>query len=117
MKKMVKSGVIKKFQTVVDLSKMNYLLYSVFLKINNYSAKREAQVRTFLHSLPNITFAERIIGGWDVRLQISCANPHEFEAILQKIREFLTEDLKYYSSTLMIKEAKRVSYPEGMERS
>jgi DNA-binding Lrp family transcriptional regulator len=107
--------VIKKFQTVVDLSTLNYLLYSVFLKINNYNPKRENQVRTFFYSIPKITFAERIIGEWDVRMQISCENPQEFEDIMQQIREFLAADLKYYNSALMIKEHKRVSYPKGME--
>jgi DNA-binding Lrp family transcriptional regulator len=115
MKKLQKNGVVKKFQTVVDLSTLNYLLYSVFLKIDNYSDKRESQIRTFLYSVPNITFAERIIGNWDVRLQISCATPQEFERILQQIREFVGADLKYYNFTLMVKEYKRVSYPKGME--
>ncbi len=115
MKKLQKSGVIKKFQTVVDLSTLNYLLYSVFLKINNYSPKRESQIKTFLYSLPKITFAERIIGNWDVRLQISCSNPQDFEGILQKIREFLGADLKYYNFALMLKESKRVSYTKGMD--
>ncbi len=115
MKKLKKNGVIKKFQTVVDLSTLNYLLYSVFLKINNYSPQRESQVRTFFYSLPNITFAERIIGNWDVRIQISCATPQEFEEILQQIREFLGADLKYYNFALMLKESKRVSYTKGMK--
>ncbi len=114
MKKLQKTDVIKKFQTVVDLSTLNYLLYSVFLKINNYGPKRETQIRTYLHSLTNITFAERIIGKWDMRLQISCTTPQEFEKILQSLREFLAEDLKYYNFALMIKEYKRVSYTEGM---
>ncbi|MBW2972017.1 AsnC family transcriptional regulator [Candidatus Woesearchaeota archaeon] len=115
IKKLQKAGVIKKFQTVVDLSTLNYLLYSLFLKINNYSPKRESQIRTFFYSLPNITFAERIIGNWDVRIQISCSTPQEFEKILQQIREFLSADLKYYNFALMLKEFKRVSYPKGME--
>jgi len=115
MKKLQKDGVVRKFQTVVDLSKLNYLLYSVFLKINNYSSKRETQIRTFFNSLPNLTFAERIIGKWDVRVQISCTTPQEFEKILQQIREFLGADLKYYNFALMIKEFKRVSFTKGME--
>ncbi|HII72656.1 TPA: Lrp/AsnC family transcriptional regulator [Candidatus Woesearchaeota archaeon] len=114
LKKLQKIGVIKKFQTVVDQSKLNYLLYSVFMKINNYSPHRESQIRTFFHSLPDITFAERILGNWDMRLQISCATPQELETILQKVREFLSADLKYYNSALMLKEFKRVSYPKGM---
>jgi Lrp/AsnC family leucine-responsive transcriptional regulator len=115
MKKLQKIGVIKKFQTVVDLSKLNYLLYSVFLKINNYNPRRESQIRTFFYSVSNITFAERIIGTWDMRIQISCTTPQEFEKILQQIREFLAADLKYYNFALMIKEYTRVAYPKGME--
>ena len=115
MKKLQKQGVIKKFQTVVDLSTLNYLLYSIMLKINNYSPKRESQLRAFFQSLPNITFAERIIGSWDVRLQISCETPQEFERILQTIREFIGEDLKYYNFTLMLKVYKRSAYPKGMQ--
>ncbi|MFH1063767.1 MAG: Lrp/AsnC family transcriptional regulator [Candidatus Woesearchaeota archaeon] len=114
IKRLQKTDVIKKFQTVVDLSTLNYLLYSVFLKINNYGPKRETQIRTFLHYLSNITFAERIIGKWDMRMQISCTTPQEFEKLLQSIREFLAEDLKYYNFALMIKEYKRVSYTRGM---
>jgi len=115
IKKLVKKDVIKKFQTVVDLSTLAYLRYSVFLKVNNYSEKRGRQIQTFLYSLPNITFSERIIGNWDLRMQISCMNPQEFENLLQKIREFLGEDLKYYNFALMLKEYKRVSYTEGMQ--
>lgn len=114
MKKLKKMGVIKKFQTVADLSTLNYLLYSVFLKINNYGPERESSIRTFFYSVPNITFAERIIGNWDMRLQISCSTPQEFEGIVQRIREFLSADLKYYNFALMIKEYKRVSYTKGM---
>jgi DNA-binding Lrp family transcriptional regulator len=114
MKKLQKTGVVKKFQTVVDLSTLNYLLYSLFLKINNYDPRRENQIRTFFYSIPNITFAERIIGKWDMRIQISCATPHDFEEILQQIRGFLAQDLKYYDFALMLKEHKRVSYTEGM---
>jgi DNA-binding Lrp family transcriptional regulator len=117
MKRLQKVGVIKKFQTVVDLSTLNFLLYSVFLKINNYNPKRESQVRTFFYSLPNVTFAERIIGTWDMRIQISCTSPHDFEKILQQIREFLAADLKYYNFAIMLKESKRVSYTKGMEQS
>jgi Lrp/AsnC family transcriptional regulator, leucine-responsive regulatory protein len=115
MKKLKKMGVIKKFQTVVDLSTLNYLIYSVFLKINNYSPERESSIRTFLYSMSNITFAERIIGNWDMRLQISCSTPQEFDSIVQRIREFLAADLKYYNFALMLKESKRVSYTRGME--
>ncbi|MBI5398207.1 AsnC family transcriptional regulator [Candidatus Woesearchaeota archaeon] len=117
MKKLVKQGVIKKFQTVIDLSKLNYLLYSVFLKINNYSQKREGQIRTFFATMPNITYAERIIGNWDARIQISCSTVQEFERIQKQIREFLKVDLKYIDSALMLKEYKRVSYPKGLEET
>jgi DNA-binding Lrp family transcriptional regulator len=115
IKKLQKLGVIKKFQTVIDLSKLNYLLYSVFLKINNYSPRRESQVRTFFATMHNITFAERIIGNWDMRIQISCSTVQEFESILKQMREFLRDDLKYIDSALMMKEYKRVSYPKGLE--
>ncbi|MFH1682452.1 MAG: Lrp/AsnC family transcriptional regulator [Candidatus Woesearchaeota archaeon] len=117
IRRLKKEGVIKKFQAVVDLSKLNYLLYSVLFKINNYSSQKESQIRTFLQSVPNITFAERIIGEWDLRVQISCETPQQLEEILQKIRQFLGEDLKYYKFMLMIKEFKRVSFTKGMEKS
>ncbi len=116
IKKLQKMGVIKKFQAVIDQSKLNYLLYSVFLKVNNYSREKEASIKTFFFSIPNITFAERIIGSWDIRAQMSCANPQEFDSILQKIRQFLGADLKYYNFMLMLKEFKRVSYTKGMEK-
>ncbi|MBI4738654.1 AsnC family transcriptional regulator [Candidatus Woesearchaeota archaeon] len=117
MKKLARQGVIKKFQTVIDLSKLNCLLYSVFLKINNYSQKRESQIRTFFSTMPNITYAERIIGNWDARIQISCSTVQEFERIQKQIREFLKADLKYIDSALMMKEYKRVSYPKGLEET
>ncbi len=116
IKKLKNLGVIKKFQAVVDQSKLNYLLYSVFLKVSNYSQEKESALRTFFYSLPHITFAERILGPWDIRLQISCATPQELDQLLQKIREFLGTDLKYFDFALMLKEYKRVSYPQGMEK-
>ena len=117
IRRLKKEGVIKKFQAVVDLSKLNYLLYSVLFKINNYSPQKESQIRTFLQSVPNITFAERIIGEWDLRMQISCETPQKLEEILQQIRQFLGEDLKYHCFMLMIKESKRVSFTQGMENT
>ena len=116
IKKLQRLGVIKKFQTVIDLSKLNYLLYSVFLKINNYSTSKENQIRTLFHTMPNITYAQRLLGTWDLRVQISCETPQEFNSILTEIRAFLSKDLKYYNFTLMIKEHKRVSYPSGITK-
>jgi len=110
LKKLVKQGVIRRFQTVVDFFPLNYLLYSVYLKVDNYSQKRETQIQTFFYTLPNITFAERILGQWDLRIQVSVKTVQEFEEVLKKIREFLSEDLKYYNSALMLNEHKRVSY-------
>lgn len=114
LKNLEKHGFILKYQGVIDISKLNRIVYYLFLKFSTFSKKEESRLKEFFTQMKQAAFVERIVGNWDVRIEIIAEDAQEYEQTLTKIREFFSTELKYYHSSLMLKEHKRLSFSDEM---
>lgn len=96
----------------IDVSKFGYNYYSVVLKINNLDKKNEAKLKELLKSMDCVLFSLKILGRWDLRLQVLAKNQEDFQNIIQKLREHIGRDLHSYEFCLRMKQLKRVSMPD-----
>ena len=114
IKHLTDAKVIVGHQMIVDLSRIGYLNHYIFMRINDLSETLEASIKTFFETLPAVVFVERLLGAWDLRIQVVAEDINIFEQTLQQIREFLSEHLTSYESCIMLEELKRNSMPEGV---
>jgi DNA-binding Lrp family transcriptional regulator len=113
IKLMMKNNVIRKKQGIINVSNLGYWTYWLILRIQNFDAKLENTVKEFVKREPHIIFADRLLGPWDVRIEICARNPAHFNEVFNRVKEQFKENLADYRMSIILEELKRTSLPEG----
>jgi DNA-binding Lrp family transcriptional regulator len=114
LKQMIKNNVIRKKQAIINTSKLGYWTYWLILRIQNLDEKLESTIREFVKQEPHIIFADRLLGPWDVRIEICAKDPAHFNKVFSRIKEQFKENLSDYRMSIILKEVKRTSLPSGI---
>ena len=87
IKQMEKSGLIKGYYTILNISKLGYLNYRVFLKFYNVNPKKEKIIIDYLFKQPRVAWIMGVSGYWDMTLLVGVKNIFEFEKIWNNFME------------------------------
>lgn len=94
IKNMEKSGLIKGYYTVIDVSKLGFLNFRVFVKLFNLTPKKEKEIIDYLKKHPNVGWLVKVSGNWDLNMLVWQESPYEYEKFWN---EFLEKYGKYVS--------------------
>lgn len=64
--KFKKSGLIKRFHTVIDVGKLGFISFRLYLKLRNINPKKEKQIIDFLKKQDIVTWLVSIDGDYDI---------------------------------------------------
>jgi DNA-binding Lrp family transcriptional regulator len=84
IKNLEKSGYILKYSIFVDLSKLNFYQYSVFIRNN---IENKTKLNSYLSNHKNISFIAEYIGDNFLEFGIVVNNPYDLRVILRDIEE------------------------------
>lgn len=101
--RLIKSGLIKDFSINVNTETLGYISYNLFLKIDNYSYKQDKKTITQFYDEPYILSAHRVIGKYDLVVEVLCKNSKEFEEQLSRLKKFFKNSISNYEITLKLK--------------
>jgi Lrp/AsnC family leucine-responsive transcriptional regulator len=88
---MEKIGLIKGYYTVLDISRLGYLNFRVFLKFYNVTPEKEDEIIDYLIKNPKVGWLVRVEGGWHTNMLVWAENVYEF-------REFWADFAKKYGN-------------------
>ena len=108
IQRLLKSGVIFSFYSVIDFTKLGYSQYKVYFKFQNTSIEEEKRIVDYWNKESSIIWTAEIRGRWDLTVSVLAKNNFEFGKILSgfmnKFSRFilekdilLTEYSPYYS--------------------
>jgi len=80
-----KKGIIQGYRTVVDLSKLGYSNYHIFLKLSNPSSEIEKKIQLRLCKINNIRALIKFSGNFDYEIALVVKNLTELDTIITKI--------------------------------
>ncbi len=106
-----KTGIIKGYRGLVDLTRLGLSLYYIFLRFDNMSTAQEKTFETYVHMNPHIYYCAKIIGKYNVQASVWANSPTHFQAILADIRNTFTENLSSFRSQLMFAENQNTYFP------
>lgn len=102
--RLMKSGVIRQFYAVIDVTKIGYSLYKAYFKLQNITKEKEDEIKQFLISHNNVLWAGACGGAWDLSVTILAKNAAELDKILKGfISRFNTNIL--YKTVILVVEA------------
>lgn len=80
-----KLDVINGYYTCIDISKIGYSIFKIYIKLQNLDEKKEKDMIEDLKNNPNITWVAKCDGIWDIYLVIWCKNIFQFNDIFTEI--------------------------------
>ena len=105
----IKNNIIIGFKTIIDISKLGYDSYHLFLQLNQ--PKKEIE-KELINKFKNYNFVRAILkfhGKFDYELAIIAKDLKEFDSIFNKIIEDCSDYLQYYEILPIIKSYKITS--------
>jgi Lrp/AsnC family leucine-responsive transcriptional regulator len=101
---LLKSGLIKDFSINLNVEKLGYMSYNVYLKIDSYNGNQDKKTIAQLYFEPYILYAQRVIGKYDMVLEVVCRNSEEFEEQLSRLKKFFKNSIRNYDIALKLDE-------------
>ncbi len=105
IKKLVSSGVIKKFVPLASISALGYQWWKVFFKFKNVNRNK---FFAYIKYHPNILWYMRFLGRWDYQFSVFAKNNSEFHKILDEIRTEFADNIISYDSIIVFNQFKYV---------
>jgi len=103
IKRMEEEGIIRGYRAIVDLHRLGYYTYRLYVKLQNIGPHGSGGVLASLSSLPNFLWGIETTGRWDLELLFVARNNAHFSAILSSVKQKLGRFMKesVVSSTMV----------------
>lgn len=111
LKRLKERKIISGFTVQLDLEKLSYEYYSVFIHAQNLTKETENKIESFASFHPNVRFVVRTIGNHDLQLEIEANDYAELEKNLKEFRQVFANNIRDFEILRVIKEYKYDFYP------
>lgn len=102
--RLVKSGVIRQFYAVIDITRLGYSIYKAYFKLQNISKAKEDEMKQFLINHKNVLWAGACDGSWDLSVTLLAKNAQELDKILTEFASQFSANA-LYKTVLLVAEA------------
>lgn len=112
LKKLMKTGTIEKFSTLLNLSNMGYNWYTYAISFKKFDAKDEAKFREFTTKHKHIIEAVKLFGNWDVMMYIVADSLQNYHDTVKEIKNTFADIIYKYQTWLAHKEIYFTALPK-----
>lgn len=89
--RLLKTGIIYQFYTVIDFTKLGYSQYKTYLKFQNATLQDEKKMTEYWCNDKNSIWVAQIRGRWDLAVSILASSNYEFGKILNRFMNQFSE--------------------------
>jgi len=91
IKQLEKRGIIKGYHTILDVSKLGYITFRMFLKFHDITREKEKEIINYLIHNPKVGWLVSVEGNWNINMLVWCESVYDF-------KRFLNTFLKEYKN-------------------
>lgn len=113
IQKMEKEGIIQAHRTKIHIQKLGYKHMKAALYINPVSEEKEEQLINFISSFPNVTYIVKILGEWQIEIEVEVEDEKKLTEILKNIRNNYPELINDYFFFEVTREIKLNYFPNA----
>ena len=104
IKRLIKSGIILKFEVGIDLNKLGYQLFKIDFYLREYS--KINQIVKYIEKNPNLVYVDYTIGYADLELEFYLNNITQLHQIVEDLFKKFPGIIRNYTYFVVIKEYK-----------
>ncbi len=87
LNRLIKRGIIERFMTVIDIGKVGFYHYEIYIRFQKLSDEKEKEFIEFVTKLSNILWVVSCSGHYDVVFSIIARDNIHFSHVLSKVTE------------------------------
>ena len=106
IKKLQEDGIILEFRPIINYAALGYSMHTITLRFGNRDSRREKLFATYLQENPNIIWAARTLGSFDMIIYIISKDTNEFHNTITQLRAQFTDLIKDYETLIAYREYK-----------
>lgn len=111
IKKMIKEGLINRFNTIIDEKKLGLLRYGVFLELINLNDYNEKKILEYLKESKYVSWVSTNAGKWSLVFDVLIRKKEEFDILMNN---FLSKFHKFIGDYTILSVDQVDYYPEKM---
>ena len=111
IKKLEKSGVIKKYGVHINDEKIGQLRYIILLGLNHVTKERTKEFFQFCKSQPNIIYINKIFGEWNTEINLEVENHPQYRKVISELKNNFSDIIKWYMPLIIYKFYKYDCFP------
>jgi Lrp/AsnC family leucine-responsive transcriptional regulator len=111
MKKLTRDNIISQYRILINLDKINHILYKIILRLHSLTPEKEKQLITYIASHPHGMQYLKLVGSWDVELEFEVKDDEQLHEILLEIRNKFSNIIRDYDTLLIHQEHKLNYFP------
>jgi len=134
--RLIKNGIIKSFNAVIDTSKLGFYSFRIFLKFYQLSPKKEKEILDFLLKNKNLVWLVEVEGNWDINTWFLYKSIKEmnlfWEELIKKYNNYISKrefsiysNVTYFSRAYLLEQKQNIfsmpivslSIPEKLDSS
>jgi len=77
IKKLEEQGIIQRYSTMVDVGKLGYINFRIFLKLQNTTTTKEQEIINYLEKQKAVGWFVTVEGNWDLNIWLLCKSIEE----------------------------------------
>lgn len=104
IRKLEKQKIIQGSRILVDFSKIGYKYYKIWFSLKNLTPENLKKLITYFREHPNIIWATKLIGSYDLSCEMEVKDVDEFRRIVEEIKAKYSDLIKKHESLLVFEE-------------
>lgn len=104
VRRLMSSGLLAGFNTVIDVRKLGWEMFFVYVRFRNIDAEREGRILSFLESHPNVAQLFRCMGNYDAILKVFARHHADVDVIMKEIEAKFKENFDQYDIDYIVEE-------------
>jgi len=112
-----KTGVIQAFKPLIHLEKIGYNAYKLLIRLHNITKEKEKKLISFAQQHPSIFAVIRLVGIWNIELEIEVESKEEFQKIVMEVRDKFREIIKETETIPLYHDYRYNYFPKELSKS
>jgi len=100
---LIKEGIIKQFHTVIDISKLGYISFRLYLGFRNITPEKEKEIVEFLHKKEIVTWIVSVEGNYNLAALVLTKSVKEMNELWKELNSKYINYLEKKLLTIMSK--------------
>ncbi len=105
VKRLIKSGLLVGFNTVLDVRKLGWEMFFVYIRFRNIDVGQENTILEFLKGHPNVAQLFKCVGNYDAIVKVFVRQVADVDVLMKAIEARFPENIDQYDIDYIIEEA------------